>query len=252
MNDMINALLNHRTIREFDGQPVPEPTMQTLFDVGMRTTTSRGFQHSALIRVQDPQQKNSVMAISGQEYIARAPELIIGIVDARRSARILKEAGENPQQAAGMDIFREAFTDSVLMMQNMASAAECLGLGVTYLGSILNDVDRLIAVLELPKLTFPVLGMILGKPAQQPQLKPRMPKPLRVMTDRYTEPDSWTEALAGYDEEMKMYYDLRFTNQRSDSYTAQVVKKINDRPARNYWVQHIAKQGFVIDPDAGA
>lgn len=223
--------------------------MQTLFDVAMRTATSRGFQHAALIRIKDQGQKNAITAISGQDYIARAPELIVAIVDARRSARILEEAGEDPQQATGMDVFREALTDGVLMLQSMASAAESLGLGVTYLGSILNDVDRLVDVLGLPRLTFPVLGMILGQPAQEPQLKPRMPKPLRVMTDRYSEPESWSDALSGYDDEMRMYYDLRFTNQRSDSYTTQVIKKINDRPARNYWVQQIAKQGFVVDPD---
>lgn len=181
--------------------------------------------------------------IGKQPYIARAPELIVGIVDARRSVRIREEQGLDPAPAASPVVFREGFTDAVLMIQSMSVAAESLGLGVTHLGSVLNDYARLIEVLALPRYTFPVLGMMLGKPAQNPQLKPRIPTGLRVMTDVYREPDSWMEALSDYDADMHTYYDLRDVNRRVDAFTTQVAR-IGMPGLQVNFFRYVEGQGF--------
>lgn len=60
----------------------------------------------------------------------------------------------------------------------MVIAAESLGIGAVLLGSILNQVDELVDLLNLPELVVPVLGIPLGYPDQEPQMKPRMPKEL--------------------------------------------------------------------------
>ena len=69
--------------------------------------------------------------------------------------------------------FSQAQNDAVLALHAMETAAESLGLGCVILGSILNDVPRLIELMKLPEYTYPVLGLAIGKPAQQPNLKPR-------------------------------------------------------------------------------
>ncbi|MFY9263691.1 MAG: NADPH-dependent oxidoreductase [Actinomycetaceae bacterium] len=245
-NPAVQTLLDHRTIREFDPAGLEEETVQTIFDVAMRTSTSRGFQHAALIRVKDQDKRDAIAEIANQAYIARAPELIIAIVDARRSVRILEEKGLDPTPATSIDVFREGYTDAVLMVQNMTAAAEIMGLGATHLGSVYNHYGKLIEILELPKYTFPVLGLIVGKPAQEPQLKPRMPKELRVMTDVYTEPESWLEALEDYDAEMTHYYDTRTINQRSDTYTNQIVSKVGVAPERLKMHEYMRSQGFTF------
>ena len=48
------------------------------------------------------------------------------------------------------------------MAQNVVVAAESLGIGTVYLGSILNDIEKLCELLKLPKYTFPVVGLALG------------------------------------------------------------------------------------------
>lgn len=248
-NDTIATQLAHRTIREFDGRAVGEDTMALLCDVAMRTSTSRGFQHAAFIRIKDQATKDLLAQIGTQPYIARASELFVAIVDARRSVRILEEMGEDSSVAKSADVFREGFTDAVLMVQNLTVAAESLGLGVMHLGSILNDYPALIEALQLPLYTFPVMGVGFGYPAHLPQLKPRIPARLRVMTDVYREPESWLEALADYDEEMRGYYDIRDTNRRSDSYTLQVARKLTSRPSRDRFFAHVARQGFAVVAD---
>ncbi len=244
MNETIRTQLAHRTIREFTGEPISEETMQTLFDVAVRTSTSRGFQQSVLIRVKDQAKRDELARIANQEYIARAPELFVGVLDARRGIRIREELGATTQGAANMVVFREAFTDTVLMIQNVSVAAESLGLGVAHLGSVLNDYAAVIEMLELPKYTFPVVGMILGYPNQEPQLKPRMDKSFRIHTDVYQEPESWIESLKDYDEEMHTYYDLREANRRVDRFTTQIEGKFIENFNERSPIPHIQAQGF--------
>ena len=60
--------------------------------------------------------------------------------------------------------------------QNVVVAAESLGMGTVYLGSILNDNAKLSELLKLPKYVYPAVGLAVGWPDQEPQLKPRLPR----------------------------------------------------------------------------
>ncbi|QRV03034.1 nitroreductase family protein [Arcanobacterium phocisimile] len=244
MNETISQQLQHRSIREFSSEPVANDVVETIFDVAMRTSTSRGFQHAGLIRITDQMIRDRLAEIGNQPYIAKAPELVVAVVDTRRSVRILDELGQDSTPAKSMDAFREGFTDAILMIQNMTVAAESMGLGVTLLGSILNDIPSVISLLQLPNFTFPALGMIFGHPAQTPQLKPRMDTNLRVMENTYAEPESWVQTLAEYDEKMTTYYDSRDLNRRVDAFTTQIVRKLRTTELKDRFMEHIQAQGF--------
>jgi len=100
-------------------------------------------------------------------------------------------------------------------------------------------------VLKLPKLTFPVLGVGFGWPNQNPQLKPRLPLDLRVFENEYKILADYKEAVREYDEEMQTYYDLREANRRVDSFTLQVIKKLqNPSEKRAKILQVVRDQGF--------
>lgn len=247
MNDTIQTQLQHRTIREFTDQPVSDSTMRTLFEVAMCTPTSRGMQNASIIWVKDTEKQRQLAEINTQEYVGRAPVYLLFIADLARTAAVLEESSLSTAGAATMDVYTEAFTDACLMVQNVVVAAESLGLGTTILGGVLNDPNAVIKLLELPPLTFPVLGLILGHPNQEPQLKPRIPQELRVMVDRYEQPESWSAALADYDADMHTYYDLRNANRREDTFTDQIRTKYGSiREARAKIISDIVGQGFTL------
>lgn len=247
MEDMIKRQLDHRTIREFTDQAVPREMFETLMQVAQRTATSIGMQAASIIRIKDQAIRKELAEICKQDYVARAPELMVFIVDQRRNSEVLKEMGEDPAYAGNYDKFFQAFTDACLMAQNITNAAEAMGLGAVYLGSILNHPGRTIELLNLPKYTFPVVGLGLGYPNQEPQLKPRMAMDLRVFEDRYEVfRGDYLNRLKDYDEEMTTYYDLRESNRRSDSFSLQVVKKFkNTIPERKDMMKYIRQQGFL-------
>ena len=100
--------------------------------------------------------------------------------------------------------------DATLAIQNMMNAAESMGLGAVLLGSINNQPKELIKVLDLPKMTYPVLGIQVGIPDQEPQLKPRLPLDKIVFENEYPK-DFQLSDLKEYDEVVQttMIYEMR-------------------------------------------
>ncbi len=244
-NDMIKKQLEHRTIREFKDERIPKEILDKLIEVARRTATSTGMQAFSIIRVNDPVLRKEISMVCNQDYVARAPELLIFVADQFRNLKIAEEKGCFDERAANMDRFFQAFTDACIAAQNVVNAAESMNLGAVYLGSILNDSERIVELLKLPKLTYPVLGLGIGYPNQSPQLKPRMDMSLRVFENTYTVFDNYLEKIKEYDEEMTGYYDLRDNNKRIDSFSDQVVSKIqNVLPKRQGMFDIVRKQGF--------
>lgn len=239
----IDVLLNHRTIREFKSSPMPPQQLSILLDIAKRTATSMGLQSFSIIRIVNPELKTAIAEVCNQEYVARVPELFIFIVDAYRNSRIAREQGITSDIERDSDRFFQGWTDAAIAAQNMVAAAELGGFGTVFFGSILNNVPKMIELLKLPELTFPVVGVGIGVPNQKPQLKPRMPREANVFDDSYTVFDSYLELLEDYDEEMEQYYDMRDTNRRVDSFTKQVAGK-KAVPLRQKLIQQAEAQGF--------
>lgn len=245
MNPTIDLQLNHRTIREFTEEPVTEEQLKTLLSVANQTATSNGMQQFSILRITDPALREEMAEVCKQEYITRCPELFVFLVDVYRNARIAEELGHTPESRADMDRFFQGFTDACLAAQNVTVAIESLGMGAVYFGSILNDPKRMVEILGLPQLTFPVVGLGFGHPNQKPQQKPRMPLSLKVFENGYPIAESYLESIKDYDEEMQTYYDLRDANRRVDSFSNQVVTKLtNVIEARTKILQVVREQGF--------
>ena len=239
-NETIASQLNHRTIRAYKDQPLTEAEVETLMDVARHTATSSFLQACTVLRITDPQVREAIGAASGQPYVGGTKgDLFIFVADLYRNSRIRAEQGVSSEALGSMNLFLTALEDALLAAQNVVVAAESMGLGTVYLGSILADPRPVVKVLQLPELTFPVLGLLVGHADQEPGQKPRMPRsvmtaentyprmPLSVVTAKNTYPrvESYTETLADYDREVTEYYDLR-SGSRLESFTHLVATNI--------------------------
>lgn len=132
-----------------------------------------------------------------------------------------------------------------LAVQNFVNAAESMGLGAVILGSINNEPKELVKILNLPKMTYPVLGVQVGVPDQEPQLKPRLPLEFISFENEYPH-DFSIENLASYDEVVQTYYDLRDANKRIDSFTNQIgsAKLDNRKTHRSQILEVLHEQGL--------
>lgn len=225
----IDVQLAHRTIRAYTEEPVGEDVVTTLLDVARHSATSSFRQQVTVIRVLDPAIREEIHAVSGQPYVGGTRgELLMFVVDLHRNAVLRERAGVDVEPVERTNLFLQAVEDTVIAAQNVVVAAESLGLGTTYLGSIATDPRRIITALGLPRHTYPLLGLLVGHPDQEPQFKPRLPREITTAVDSYPEVTDHLEALEAYDRTVREYYDLRDANKRSDTFTAQVVRTLGD------------------------
>lgn len=244
-NQTIETMLNHRSIRKWQDKEIPDEIIETLSEVAMRTSTSEGMQLASIIRIKDKEKREQLREVSTQKYIVDAPELWIFVADGYRNHRIFSEQSHDRNYTNDADKFFQSVSDAALMAQNVATAAESLGLGLVFFGSILNDLEKTIKILELPERTMPVVGLGIGYPDQQPQLKPRMNKSFRIFVDKYQKFDNYKEQFKDYDQEMVKYYDLRNDNKPLDKFTEQVYDKYkNQRVKRSKIIRVAEKQGY--------
>lgn len=244
MNQTIELQLNHRTIRSFSDKTVSDEIINTLIQVAQRTATSHFMQCYSIIRVTDEMKKKRIAEIGNQPYIAEAPVLFVMVADMYRNKMMSESLGGTSEALKSFDRFFASATDAILASQNIVIAAESLGLGGVLLGSILNDAAELGKLLELPEFVVPVLGVALGYPNQEPQLKPRLPQKFMYMENTYNLPD--IAGLADYDAEVTTYYDLRDANKRVDAFTTQVVRSATNLvPTRKNLLPDYKKKGII-------
>lgn len=250
MNQTIKNQLNHKTIREFKDQKVPKEIVEKVIEVANHTATSSHLQGYSIIHITDPSLKEKLSVIAKQEYLARVPELFIFIVDQYRNHQIGQQQGVTLEATSDMNSFVQGFTDACLAAQNATVAIESFSLGAVYFGSILNDVPQLIKLLNLPPLTYPVVGVGFGYPNQQPQLKPRLNMSAKLFENGYEIKKDYLNLISEYDEQLAQYYDLRDSNNRVDNFRDQIVKKLtHSHKSRASFFNHVKSQGFKVNVD---
>lgn len=245
MNEVINLQLNHKSIRKFKSKEIPQDIINTLVDVARHTATSNFMQSYSIICLKSPEKKAKLATICNQPYVAEASHVFIFVADQYRNQQIAKENNQETSVLNNMDRYMVAMTDAILAAQNVNLAAESLDLGTVFLGSILNDNQEVIDLLNLPELTFAVLGLAIGYKDQEPQLKPRLPKAMIFFEEEYQVIDNYTDKLKDYDELVTSYYDLRNANQRIDSFTHQITDGMNRKPEKRLKIKSdLENQGF--------
>lgn len=132
-------------------------------------------------------------------------------------------------------------TDPALLAQNALTAAESLGLGGVYIGGLRNSIEAVTELLELPQHVLPLFGLCLGWPADNPDIKPRMPAAMLVHENRYQPLDN--ALLAEYDEQLAHYYLSRGSNARRDTWSDHIRRTIV-KESRPFILDYLHKQGW--------
>jgi len=128
------------------------------------------------------------------------------------------------------------------MAQSLVTAAESVDLGICYIGGLRNNPGPVSELLQLPKGVYPVFGLCLGYPDQDPEVKPRLPVPVVVKQDVYNEKGD-QESIADYDESIREYYRTRTGGGHGISWSEQVATLLSEK-SRPHMREFLAGQGF--------
>ncbi|MFC0561730.1 oxygen-insensitive NADPH nitroreductase [Halalkalibacter alkalisediminis] len=238
--DLINS---HRSIRKFSSKELTNTQVKTIVEAGRWAPTSHHVQAYSIIVVEDKETKQQLAKLAGnQTYVETCPVFFVICADYYR----LKQASDQHSQPFEIGEQEQVIVgavDAALVAQNMLLAGRSLGMGGVMIGGIRNDPDSVSSLLELPEFTFPVMGLCLGYPSQNPDQKPRLPHEAVVHYEKY-DPTKIGRAMTEYDQLMQQYYQDRTQGKRSDAWSEQMASFLS-RPKRPQVGSFIKKQGFL-------
>lgn len=244
MNDTISLLMNHRSIRKYSDRPVSEEQLRTVVAAGQMASTSSNVQAYSVIAVTSREKKQRLAALAGnQSYIVECPVFLVWCADLYR----LKKSAEahvvdQETYEDSTENFIVATVDAALAAQNAAIAAESLGLGIVYIGGVRNSIAEFSEALELPELVYPVFGMCLGYPDQEPGLRPRLPVEAVLHRDSYNR--AAIEEVKNYDRTSSEYLSLRTHGKNNTPWSALMAKRLAE-PVRLHMKDFLKGKGFM-------
>ena len=225
-NDAIALLLNHRSIRGYRSDALPEGTLETLIAAAQSAATSSNLQTWSVVAVTDPTKKAAIAKIaSNQKHIEQCPLFLAWVADISRNQRLGAEEGVELEVMPYLETFLVAAIDAALAAQNAVTAAESLGLSTVYIGAMRNNVQEVGQILGLPQGAVGVFGLCIGyaAPGVANEVKPRLPQDAILYHDTYGNPEE-PKLRAAYDAKMAAFSARNDMTQ--DTWTKRVVGRM--------------------------
>lgn len=169
----VETMLAHRSVRAFTPEPVTERQLATIIAAAQSAPTSSNLHLWSVIVVDDAALRDRIMDLADSPnqsenfaFIRQAPAVLLWVADASRNEEIMASAGAGTGTGSldYLDSFLTVSIDTAMAAQNAVVAAESMGLGACYLGSMRNLEAALCELLALPRRSYVVVGMALGRP----------------------------------------------------------------------------------------
>lgn len=244
---VIEQQLRHRSVRKYLDTPVSDAQLEAIVDAAQRASTSSNQQVWTVVAIRDEDRKRRISeAIGGRDYVENASVFLVWVVDLARNEALIRSQDVEPEGLAYMESTLLGALDVGIAAQNALLAAESLGLGGVFVGSVRNNPEAVVAELGLPRLAFPVVGMAIGvpDPEEGTGIKPRLPLSGVLHLEGY-DPDRWSEATAEYEDRYREYFESQGVPNRSWARTvAGRLGPVSGLSGRHTMRDSLRRQGF--------
>ncbi len=248
-NPVLDLLYRHRSVRRYTEAPVTEEQTTAIIAAAQSGSTSSNFQTWSVIEVHDPVRRARLAELAdNQRFIERAPLFLVFVADWARNREI---ARRHEAPTAAIDYIESTvvgFVDAAIAAQNAVVAAESLGLGAVFVGSIRNNPLEVAELLRLPEGTFPTFGMAIGHPdpADRAGIRPRLPQPAVRHREVYAPAEP--AHIDAYDAALEAYFDGQ--GRPGHTWTPTVLGRVRDASSlrgRDTLRQSLTAQGLPSD-----
>ncbi|MFD0048619.1 oxygen-insensitive NADPH nitroreductase [Actinomycetes bacterium NPDC127524] len=243
MNDMIEKILDHRSVRSFKDKLLSKEQIHEIVKSAQAASTSSFIQAYTIIGVTDPEKKAALAELAGpQKYVAENGHFFVFCADLHRLELIGEMENEDfTESIESTEKFMVALIDAALAAQNAALAAESMGLGICYIGGIRNNLDGVKEILNIPERVIPLFGMAVGYPDSLNDKKPRLPLENVYHENGYAEKEVLISQLEDYNRTISAYYKERTNGVRNDTWTSQMAGMIKQK-SRMYMKDFVERQ----------
>lgn len=188
MQTVAQTLLNHRSIRQFKPDEIPQAILDEVLHEAIVGTSSSGNLNSySMIVTRDPARKRRLYELhSEQEFVLQAPLVITFCADWHRTRQWLRLRGarDNFNNFLGYQV---AANEAMLISQSVTLGFEARGYGICYMGTTLQAMGAIAEYLNLPETCLPITTIVVGVPDEQPERRERLPMQAYVHNETYRE-----------------------------------------------------------------
>ncbi len=222
MNETLALLLRHRSIRRYTDDPISDADVRAAVKAGQRASTSSAVEAYALLRVRDEARRTRLAELAGsQDKVRLAPAFFVVLADTRRHRLAARRHGV--PHVANLESFLVSTVDATLFAENVVVAFESLGYGACFVGGLRNDLPEVVRVLGLPEGVFPLYGLCVGRPAEDPRPRPRLPVDAVLLEERYPDDERTLALLDAHDLAVEAWW--RELRRPGRTWTASIAEK---------------------------
>lgn len=241
-NQVLDCLYNRASVRSFKDKDISEDIMNKILDAGCHSATGGNLQPYSIIEIRSNEQKQALMDTGEmQSIVLKAPVTLLFCIDLHRNERWAKL---NHAPYTARDSYRHfwiSLQDTVIAAQNCCTAADSLGLGSVYLGTVESCFYELKEMFSLPEGVFPVVLLCLGYPDKYPDIAPKHLHDIIVHKERYQELS---------DEDLNKAMDKKYDHKKKTPLSERNLKEL-EKVCKNVKDDDFAKKALAYAKNLG-
>ena len=186
MNETLNTIFGHRSIRKFKDEKISKEVLNLILKAACSGSTLGNMQLFSIIVTEDKEMMcKAAPAHFNQPIATNAPLMLTFCADTHRFNKYCEYRGAETTAYSNLQSYQWAVTDAIIAAQNACVAAESLGLGFCWLGTITYNCNDFIKLYQLPENVMPVACISFGYPDENPPLTDKLPVEAMVHHEVY-------------------------------------------------------------------
>ena len=240
---------NRRTIRKYTDEDISLEKIYEMLEIASHASTTGNMQLYSVVVTKDKESKDLLSPLHfNQPMIKNAPIVLTFCVDYNRFTKWCEYSDAVPGYN-NFHSFISAALDTTIIAQQFCSIAESEGLGICYIGTTTYNANGIIDLLNLPKLTVPLITITVGHPAEIPNISDRISAKGFIHKEKYSDYDKNSiETIYGYKENLED--NIQYIKENNKTTLAQVFTDVRYTTANNIhfskeFMNVLRQQGFI-------
>jgi FMN reductase [NAD(P)H] len=204
-NETLALLIGRASCRSFKEKKIPSDVLQHVLEAGIHAPTGGNLQPYSIIKIESDNTRRRLAEMCGQDFIGKAPVNLLFCMDWHRLEQWTEIEVAPFTATSSFRHFWISFQDTIISAQNICTAADALGLGSVYIGTVLEFFPELRDMFQLPKGVMPVVLLCLGYPKTKPRPRRKLGVTVIVHDEKY---------FRMKDEDLKKAFNEKYNNAR--------------------------------------
>lgn len=194
MNNIIETLKNHASIRKFNDEQITKDEENEIIKSAMQGATAGNMMQYSIIKIRDKDVLEKLSVICDEQpFIAKADLALLFLVDSYKyneyfKLREIDKKFEGFKGPSAVD-YTLGMQDSIIAAQNAVVAAESLDIGTCYIGDVLENIEQYQEMFNLPEFVVPSTMVVFGKYDYKPKVRDRFKEEFVVFEEKYPDID---------------------------------------------------------------